>query len=242
MDDAERAFNERQSRELVAFMSLETMFPDARVRELARAAGRGDVRRIDTLVEAGVDVNAAGTRGVTPLYWARKNFRGFKRLLELGANPNVVYQDGNSVMHGATIMRDDRILDAALQHGGNPNLLTGDSAPRPPIFDAFAVDIERVDQLLRAGADINARDSYSNTPLLAAAVLGDYGIVLQLLKRGADFRLRNQHGQDLASFVTKSIGKIRVGTKWAKARDEVMAWLSNEGVEFSTQTEAQSLR
>src|SRR6056297_2375536 len=75
---------ERARSELVAFMSLETMFPEPRLRALARAAGRGNVRRIDALVREGVDVNGRGTSGAVPLFWAMHDIRGFRRLLELG--------------------------------------------------------------------------------------------------------------------------------------------------------------
>ena len=46
MDSSEKAFNERQRKELVAYMSLETMFPDDQVRTLAEAAGEGVVKKI----------------------------------------------------------------------------------------------------------------------------------------------------------------------------------------------------
>jgi len=161
LDSSERKFNEAQSQRVVVFMSLKTMFPDPRMRALAKAAGQGRVKKVEHLVAEGVDVNSRGTQGVTPLFWAMRDFDGFKKLLELGADPNVVYGDGNSVMHAAVNQKDLRILKAALQTGGNPNLVGGDSVRETPIFWAASVGFDVVDLLLEHGADINA-----GTPIL----------------------------------------------------------------------------
>lgn len=233
MDSAEKRFNERQSRRLVAFMSLETMFPDAQVRALAKAAGDGNIRKIEQLVKEGISVNARGTQGATPLFWAMRNHKGFKRLLELGADPNVVYEDGNSVMHAAAGLRDRRILRAALEHGGNPNLRAPrDAMAETPIFSAMLPGVEMVDVLLQHGADINARDSFGSTPVLRSAAIGDFEMAYHLLERGADYSLKDVNGRDLADLVTKRIGKIRPGTKWAKWHEQVIDWLKAKGVEI----------
>lgn len=232
MDSAEKKFNEQQSQELVAFMSLETMFPDSQVRALAKAAGDGNVRKVEQLVREGVSVNARGTQGATPLFWAMRDYNGFKRLLELGADPNVVYGDGNSVMLAAVSLKDQRILKAALEHGGNPNLAASDSTGRTPIFDAVGAGVDAVDLLLKHGADINARDSFDSTPVLSAAKVLNFEMVYHLLERGADYSLKDRSGYDLAQWVATSVGKIRPGTKWAKWQEKVIAWLQAKGVEI----------
>lgn len=232
MDSAEKKFNEAQSRELVAFMSLETMFPDSQVRALAKAAGDGNIKKIEQLVKEGVSVNASGTQGATPLFWAMHDVDGFKKLLELGADPNVVYADGNSVMLAAVTLKDRRILKAALDHGGNPNLAAGDSTGRTPIFEAMSVGIDVVDLLLKHGANINAKDSSESTPVLTAAKLLNFEMVDHLLERGADYNLRDKNGYDLAKQVATTVGKIRPGTKWAKWQIKVIEWLQAKGVEI----------
>jgi len=50
---------------------------------------------------------------------------GFKALLKLGANPNVLFDDGGTVMHWAARMDSTEFLQAALEHGGDPNLRGG---------------------------------------------------------------------------------------------------------------------
>ena len=229
MDSAEKKFNERQSRELVAFMSLETMFPDPKARALAKAAGAGNIKKIEQLVNAGVSVNSKGTNDATPLFWAMSNFNGFKRLLELGADPNVVFGDGGSVMHWAVTAKDERILKAALEHGGNPNLKAGQSEGTP-LFEALSMGTKVVDTLLDAGADINSKDKDEDTPVMIAAGSGRFEIVYQLLERGADYRIKNRNGRDLADRVASKRGLLKPESESAKWMEKVIEWLQGKGV------------
>ena len=61
-------------------------FADPGVRALANAAEAGDVKEIDRLVASGVNVNAVGSHGMTPLKWAMiaRSHDSFLRLLERG--------------------------------------------------------------------------------------------------------------------------------------------------------------
>ena len=55
-------------------------------------------------------------------------------------------------------------------------------------------DAVAVDQLLQAGADVNARGRNDETPLMAAALAGDTTIAEVLLEHGADVMARNRGG------------------------------------------------
>lgn len=81
---------------------------DDRGEELRKAAGAGDLARVDALLAAGVPVDAPGRYGQTPLYFAAENghLAVARRLVERGANVNV--RDG---FFGASV------LDMALGGG-----------------------------------------------------------------------------------------------------------------------------
>ncbi len=229
---AEKERGKRLSQELLAFMTLETMFPDESVRALAKAAGKGRVKTVEELVDSGVDVNSSGTQGATPLFWAMSNYKGFKKLLELGADPNVIYGDGGTIMHWAVRHKDNRFLKVALEHGGNPNLVAPYSSTntfvQTPIFDALIKGIERVEILLDAGANIDAQNDFGSTPVMTAANRARYDLLLFLLERGADYKIKNNAGWTLANIVANDAGRLI--HKVELGRMKIVKWLESRGV------------
>ena len=188
MEDAE----EKHDRELrdwsIDYMSLARMFPDEDLRELARAAGRGRVGRVDKLVAAGADVNARGRSDGTALWWAlRKNsLKGFARLLEHGADPNQSIAgpryDTTTVMHEAAQHRNPAFLAAALRHGGDPNVRAGQD-DATPLF--VALEFAPLRMLLESGADVEAEDRYGMTA--ARLKTRRPALLHELLVRGASY-------------------------------------------------------
>ena len=143
-------------------MPLETMFPDEQVRALARAAGKGRIRQIEKIANQWSNVNSRGTQSVTPLFWAliNGNMRGFKKLLKLGADPNIIFGiEETSVIHSAVEYDRADFLEAALKHGGNPNLFISGPWGGTPLFrliDTYKSrdnKISIINTLLKYGAD-----------------------------------------------------------------------------------------
>jgi ankyrin repeat protein len=240
MDSAEKEFNERQAKERVAYMSLETLFPDRRVRALAEAAGKGDAQEIEELVAQGVGVNSQGIKGATPLFWALRNIDGFEKLLDLGADPNIIF-DGSSVMHWAARNDDTDFLRKALNHGGNPDLVAG-KFRETPIFKTIGVigsDNEpAMFILLDSGANINAKTGGEKvfgmsmggkTPVMIAADLARFDIVYTLLVRGADYSLKDDSGRDLIARITSMKGRFASGSEQEKSLEKVLKFLSQKG-------------
>ena len=234
MEEAEKERNERVRKELLAYMSLETMFPDESVRALAKAAAKGRVRTVEELINSGVDVNSSGTQGATPLFWAMSNYNGFKKLLELGADPNVIYGDGGTVMHWAVLVEDNRILEAALEHSGNPNLVAkGSMFEDTPIFQAVSQaalggGVEKIGILLDARANINAQDKFGWTPLMRAASHVGSDLVIYLLERGADYKIKNNAGRTLANLIAEKAGRLIPEAELERLK--VVEWLESRGV------------
>lgn len=91
MERAEHQFEINQSKLLCSYMNAEAMFHNPDVRSLVIAAEDGKISKIIQLVNEGIDPNSKGTRNCTVLFWSMQNKSGFKKLLELGANPNAVF-------------------------------------------------------------------------------------------------------------------------------------------------------
>ncbi len=235
MKSAEKSFNERQSKELVAYMSLGTMFPDRRVRSLAEAAGKGKVKQIDDLVNQGVEVSSRGTKGATPLFWAMRNnsVDGFQKLLELGADPNVVFADGGTVIHWAVQLENSSFLRLALEYGGNPNLVAGHHGETPlfkTIGSSGDSDISVLTMLLKYGADPNVKEAKGNTPAMIAAGVGRFDIVYVLLDSNADYNLKNDKGYSLLDRIASKRNVFVPGSEQEKSLLQVIGWLSERGV------------
>jgi ankyrin repeat protein len=233
LDSAQQKKNEAAAKQLVYYMSIGDMFPDKDVHCLAEAAAKGDVCKIDKLVKDGVDVNSMGTRGATPLFWALRNYEGFLHLLKLGANPNVIYDDGSSVMDSAIKHKDHRFLAALIEHKVNVNMVFKEDFGRRPIFYAIREGTKPVDLLLNAGADINSKNDHGDTPLLVAAGRPNFEMVYFLLGRGADFTGKGANGLDLATIISKRIGSLEPSSDNAKWLRKVILWLKVKGVEIT---------
>lgn len=231
MQSAESAARARTSKNVLAYMTLETMFPDDRVRSLAAAAGEGNLAEVDRLVGEGANINARGTQDATPLFWSMRNLSGFTKLLELGADPNVVFGDGGTVMHWAARAEDADFLRAVLRRGGDPNLAAG-SFRRTPLFEAIGGNDAAIELLLDAGADIDARSSNGDTAAMAAAGRGRFDVVFLLLSRGASYTVTNDKGVGLTDRVADKQGAMDPEHDLAQWLDKVVEWLQERGVEI----------
>lgn len=159
------------------------------------------------------------------------NLSGFTKLLELGADPNVVYGDGGTVMHWAAGDEDLAFLQAALQHGGDPNLVAG-MFMSTPLFEVVGANEAAIQLLLSAGADIDARDGDGDTAAMTAAGSGDFDVVYLLLSRGADYKLTNNKGFGLVDRVADKRGAFVPGSGRALWFDRVVEWLHERGVQI----------
>jgi len=193
----------------IARMKPNDFFKEPLDQKLVDAVARGNGDMIAQLIRQGADVNAVGHDGMRPLFWAigKNNVKGFRVLLLNGADPNVTAYDSNSadrslsLMGLAAIAAEPAYLELALKHGGNPDGMVG-YGNRTIIFESILNHRpENVHVLIDAGADINHLDSSGSTPIQAAADVNDFEIVYFLLKAGADLKIKNRWGNDLAALL-----------------------------------------
>jgi len=120
----------------------EDYFADPQVIALCDAIEDDDLAEIDRLVAERVDVNARGKGNMTPLMWSFiADEKTYKRMLEHGADPNVIVTDGfntrgtvkpgYSVMAVAAQSRFPNHLKLTLKHGGDPNLVNPKTGETP---------------------------------------------------------------------------------------------------------------
>ncbi|HYV37455.1 MAG TPA: ankyrin repeat domain-containing protein [Gemmataceae bacterium] len=181
-------------------LEAKSLFSDPQVLKLVQAAEQGDEKTIDELVKQGVDVNAKGRYGVTPLLrclWAQ-NKKGYSKLLGHKADSNILNERGQSVMSQAALADNPFWLDQALKNGGNPNLVNKGSKFNPgetPLF--YAIGNQRTENaklLIAAGADIHHKNEKGYFPLMLAVSRPAYPIAYLLLEAGADYHQKEPFG------------------------------------------------
>ena len=152
----------------------------------------GDAEAIDLLVEAGADLHAVSKDGSTPLSNAvRSKFSSPTiciQLLEYGADVHQVIRHNESILTVAArrgyIPMTKVLLDAGAAVDGVKDGI-------PPLANrSVAITPGHVEQLLCAGADINARDSDGETAVMHAVVGNCHAVLETLIHHGAQLNLR----------------------------------------------------
>lgn len=101
--------------------------------------------------------------------------------------------------------------------GNEVNKLTHDK--RTYLFWAsFQNNLQLVKHLLKKGADVNVRDSHMYTPILFAAVRGNINPELYdiLIKKGADFKAKNENGADALLLAIPHMKDLKEATYFTK--------------------------
>lgn len=180
----------------------EDYFDDPKVIALCHAIEANDLAEIDRLVAAGANVKAVGKGKMTPLLWAYPDNKlaRFTRLLEHGADPNVIVESdfnthggiirGDSVTQMACKTEFPGYFEAVFSHGGDPNLVGTGIIPETPLFMVIGGmghdKIGRVQMLIKRGANLDQLDGAECTPAMTAVVRRQFDIALVILKAGAD--------------------------------------------------------
>lgn len=133
-------------------------------------------------------------------------------------------------MHLIANMKDARLMEAALKHGGDPNLRDHQSG-ETPLFRAVQNDYkQQVELLLSAKPDLNIQTTVSHwtVTMVAIASRADYHLTYRLVEAGANATLKAEDGRTLADIIeTRSINASNNDDPWRK---KVLDYLNNKGV------------
>jgi ankyrin repeat protein len=158
---------------------------------LLDAAAKGDLKKVQELVDKGANVNEASkVNGVTPLIAACLNGRVdvVKYLLDKGA-----------AVDTRTSFGVDALMAAGLNEAGYEKvskLLFEKGAGASGLLDAAASgNLEGVKELVKLGTSVNAAaPATGETALMAAASNGQLEVVKWLLEKGADVNAKTARG------------------------------------------------
>jgi len=143
-----------------------------------------------------------------------KNLEAVKKMLSLGANPEVYSDQSFSfgpAFHVACIHGTPEIIQVLLDAGAKINSTENDRLNRTPL--AYACDYrksENVSFLLENGANVNARDEDGNTPFLHACKNAASRKILSMLAYyGADEDATNNEGQTAVELYRNKLDEIK---------------------------------
>jgi ankyrin repeat protein len=164
---------------------------------LMSAASLGSVPLVRLFLEAGADINHQDRDGETALFQAVKEgqLAVVRVLLQAGADVNTKTREGQTPLALAAEMGNAQLF-ALLQQGGARD--RKDTQARGLDEESLRQAAEKgnlrqVRQLLRAGADVNARKQHGSAPLWHAADQGHWEVVRELLRAGAKPDLRGEY-------------------------------------------------
>lgn len=185
----------------------------AELPSLHTAAWNDDLAKIQSLIRAGADVQAANQYGVTPLSLActNGNAAAVELLLKAGADPNTTLPGGETALMTASRTGNLATVKALLARGAD--VAAKERRGQTAIMWAAAEGhAEVVQTLIGAGADFRARLQTGYTPLFFAVREGKTAVVNTLLKAGENVNSTIQTEQNTRYGLASGAGSPRPGT------------------------------
>ncbi|MDD2707367.1 MAG: ankyrin repeat domain-containing protein [Verrucomicrobiae bacterium] len=165
---------------------------------LAKAATKGDLQKIQSLLAKGANPDETDTGGYTPLMRAvaAGHLAVVRTLLEKKASPDVKNANGDTALFLTLHANNPEMLSILLKSGANPGLRHSNGFT-PLLLAAAKGHVECARLLLEAGANPNEKSlglqSSGATSLMLAS---KRAMAKLLLDKGADFHERNSNGHD----------------------------------------------
>src|SRR5262245_35372218 len=137
---------------------------------LADAVEHGDAQAVQALLKKKTEVNAPQADGTTALHWAayRSDAASAAALIRAGANVNVKNKYGVTPLALAADQGSAAVLDMLLKGGAKPNdpINFVNAGETPLMHAARSAKVDAVTTLVRAGAEVNAKETWSGQTAL----------------------------------------------------------------------------
>lgn len=175
---------------------------------LHHAVLSGNKDEVTRMIDAGVDVNARGEKGDTPLNNAinTRDLGMMRLLIESGADISLPTATETTHLVSAVYSGSIDAVKLLIDSGADPNRRGQDqTAPLHPA--ARAKSYRMVETLIEAGAKVDPQDRKGRTPLSHAAEMHRPDVMNLLLDRGAD--IDATHGQGVTPLMDALCGFIR---------------------------------
>ena len=133
------------------------------------AAWTANTDAVKTLLNAGADIEAHDSAAQTPLIYAANSAPSMvDLLLSQGADVGAINNLGGTVLYHAALLGDEHTLEMLLEAGADVNQPAPWLSPhgtRAMAAAAGTAQLRKLDLLVRAGGNVDARNEYFRTPL-----------------------------------------------------------------------------
>ena len=203
--------------------------PITGVSAVAAASAEGHTDVIRYLVKMGkADVNLRDLAGHTPIFYAveKDQPQALQTLLSLGANPNAKDNSGVTALMRASA-KDYKNCQKILLRQKGIEVNAKDNLGRNAVtYGVYAPEVDVVQNLISAKADINNVDLQGNTPLINAIKAKNDRTAVFLIQQRANLTTANQAGETaftLAPVYLPNSGTTRVlGVKQPGAQQQAL--------------------
>ncbi len=229
-------------------------FEDTNGFRIAKACEKNDVVKIDKLVKKNPKSIHAISNYETNLLQLcidLEKLEAFKKLLELGANPNYVNEDSSKVVlhsslkyHGSQFewRTNFEFTKLLLDYGADPNqpkflfkrMSRADTKPKHPITEAAGMDLEAVKLLVKYGA--KPVTEINQSTLGAAASYARIDVIYYLVDSlGVDLTLPLNTSWNGDEYIQDYVARWLTWPKEDQERLEIeklIAYLKEKGIEI----------
>jgi ankyrin repeat protein len=153
-----------------------------------------------------------------------------------GIDINGISDSGSTALHKACWRGYTSIVEILLKAGADPNIAEDDSQKLTPLMQALALPpfkAEICQMLIKAGADINARNYENLTVLMMAVIDEDVEAVKLLIEAGVDINARDYQGISALELIKEIPADMR-----SERSDEIVELLLAAAARYEAQTKS----